>query len=364
MLKYLFAFVILMHGLIHFMGFAKAYGYGTMKQLTLPITKPVGSLWMLTALVFIAATILLLLIKESWIYVAFFAAVLSQILIFTVWKDAKWGTVANLIILFVAFFSFTTWRFEQKFKSDVADLIKLNASADTAIIKDSDLQALPAPVQQYLRFSGVVGKPFPTNMYVKFHGEMRSKTKDWFSFTSEQYNFFDDPTRLFFMKAKMFGITVPGYHRYAHQKAMMNIKLFGLFDAVKLQNEELAKGETVTMLNDMCLMAPASLLNKKLEWEAIDSFRAKVTFTNSTIKVSAVLYFNQNGELIDFISNDRYETHSGQWLPFSTPVSEYQTIHGMNLMAYGEAIWHYKDSTFVYGKFNTKEIQYNVSKLK
>lgn len=363
MLKYLFAFIILMHGLIHFMGFAKAYGYGDMKQLTLPISKPAGSLWMLTAFLFTAAAVLFLLKKESWMWIAFPAILLSQLLISMVWKDAKWGTIANVILLVVAILSFTTWRFEQQFKGDVKRLLQKKSSA-SALVTEADLQHLPQPVQRYLRYSGVVGKPVLYNMFVKFNGEMRSRGKDYFPFTSEQYNFFNEPTRLFFMKGKMFGITVPGYHRYENQKALMNIKLFGLIDIVNIQSAELTKGETVTVLNDMCLMAPASLLCKQVEWEAIDSLKSKVIFTNGAIKVSAVLYFNEKGQLLDFISNDRYETNINQWLPFSTPVSEYKSMNGMNLIAYGEAVWHYTDSAFVYGKFRTDKIEYNVKEFK
>lgn len=362
MLKYFFAFIILMHGLIHFMGFAKANGYGDMKQLTLPISKPFGSLWMLTAFLFIAATILFLLKKEYWFYLAVPAAILSQILIIMVWKDAKWGTIANLIIFVVAVLAFTTVKFEKVFRADVQrHLQKSNA---TSILTETDVQYLPAPVQRYLRHSNVIGKPRPGNMHVVFEGEMRSKGKDWFRFTSEQYNFFEEPTRLFFMKATMFGVTVPGYHRYQQQKALMNIKLFGLIDIVKIGDKDLAKGETVTVFNDMCLMAPASLVDKQITWEPIDDTKAKATFTNGDIKVSAVLYFNQQGQLIDFISNDRFETNTRQWLPFSTPVSEYKTISNMNLISYGEAIWHYPDTAFTYGKFRTKKIDYNISSIK
>ena len=360
MLKYLFLFIMLVHGLIHFMGFAKAYGYGEMKQLTQPISKPTGSIWMIAAFLFITAAILFLLKKESWMFIALPAVVISQVLIIMVWKDAKWGTVANFLLLIVALLSFTTWCFEQQFKVDVKRLLQQTPS-DVKLITESDLQHLPQPVQQYLRYSGVVGTPYLHNMYVKFNGEMRSRGKDWFSFTSEQYNFFDKPSRLFFMKGKMFGLTVPGYHRYENQKALMHIKLFGLIDVVNIEGPELTKGETVTVLNDMCLMAPASLLSKQIAWEAIDSLKSKIIFTNGAMKVSAVLYFNEKGQLIDFISNDRYETNTNQWLPFSTPVSDYQPINGMNLIAYGEAVWHYRDTSFTYGKFSVKMIKYNVS---
>ena len=64
MLKYLLAFIILTHGLIHFMGFAKAFNYGNITQLTKEISKPSGMLWLVTAFLFIATTILFLLKPE------------------------------------------------------------------------------------------------------------------------------------------------------------------------------------------------------------------------------------------------------------------------------------------------------------
>ena len=101
---------------------------------------------------------------------------------------------------------------------------------------------------------------------------MREKGKDWFKATSVQYNFFDEPTRLFFMKGKMFGMTVPGYHRYVEANATMDIRLFGLFPIVKQSGDIMNKAETVTLFNDMCLMVPATLIDKRIQWEPIDSF--------------------------------------------------------------------------------------------
>lgn len=84
MLKYLFALIMFIHGLIHFMGFAKAYSYGNITQLTQDISKPNGLLWFMVAILFVVATVLLLLKKESWPYIVIIAAVISQILIITV----------------------------------------------------------------------------------------------------------------------------------------------------------------------------------------------------------------------------------------------------------------------------------------
>ena len=189
---------------------------------------------------------------------------------------------------------------------------------------------------------------------------MREKGKDFFPFTCEQYNFFDEPTRLFFMKAKIKGFTVPGYHKYSNATAMMDIRLFGFLSVVKIDGKDMDKAETVTLFNDMCLMAPATLIDKHIIWEAIDSNSAKATFTNHNISIKAILYFNEKGQLIDFISNDRNINH----YPFSTPVNDYKNLNGINIMTYGETIWHYPDGKFTYGKFNLKEVEYNVSELK
>ena len=49
---------------------------------------------------------------------------------------------------------------------------------------------------------------------------------------------------------------------------------------------------------------------------------------------------------------------------FSTPAKEYMKINDMNVLKYGEAVWHYPEGEFVYGKFNLKSIEYNVPEFK
>jgi hypothetical protein len=363
MLKFILGSIILIHGLIHFMGFAKAFGYGNMKQLTIPISKPAGTMWMLTAFLFIIAAVLFLLKKENWWMMATVAVVLSQIVIILSWKDAKFGTIANIIILIAAIAAWGSSRFENSFRKDVQENFLHNNAMPTELLTEADLQHLPEPVQRYLKYAGVVGKPKVKNVRIVFEGQMREKGKDWFHFTTVQYNFFEEPTRLFFMKAKMFGTTVPGYHHYIKANAVMDIRLFGLFPIVQKSGDVMNKAETVTLFNDMCLMAPATLIDKRIAWQPIDSLSAKAVFTNGSISISAVLYLNEQGQLVDFISNDRSAVTDMKQYPFSTPCSNYKKYNGYNVMSEGDAVWHYPDGKFTYGKFILKEIEYNVAWL-
>lgn len=362
-MKYLLLILLLIHGLIHIMGFVKAFRYAEIPQLTQEISKGMGWLWFLTTLIFFTVIFQFLLKQPYWWITALAGVFLSQYLIWSVWEDAKFGTVANIIILLVSLLSYTTQRFEKTFVADVTTHLQQNKLNNDEILQDSDIVHLPYPVQRYLRYSNVIGKPKVNNFYIAFEGQMREKGKDFFPFHSVQYNFMHEPTRLFFMKAKMFGITVPGYHKYEHGKAVMDIRLFGIFPVVHEEGPVMDKTETVTLFNDMCLMAPGSLIDKKIQWETLDSTRVKAVFTNHSHSISAELIFNQDGSLANFNSNDRTAISENKILPFLTPVHSYKEMEQRRVMSTGDAVWKYDDGEFIYGKFNLRDIRYNLASI-
>ena len=359
MWRSIFASFVFLHGVIHFIGVAKVLGINNHTPITQAIAKPAASIWFLTALLFLAAAILFLLKKDIWLLLSVAAIVLSQFLILSVWKDAKLGTIPNVLILLVVILSFGSWQFEKRYRNEVQIGLQCIKQVKPSLLTEADLLPLPLPVQRYLKYAGVVNKPNVLNVKIEFVGQMRQKGKEWFPFTSEQYNFFNVPTRLFFMKAKMFGITVPGFHSYKNGKASMQIKPFGLLPMVSEKDGILNKAETVTVFNDMCLLAPATLIDKRIAWTAIDDQNARAVFTINDISITATLCFNDIGQLINFVSDDRYEIGDKKRYRFSTPVSNYQNFNGYNLPAYGEALWHYPEGAFTYGRFNIKAIKYN-----
>jgi hypothetical protein len=66
MIRYLIILLMTIHGLTHFMGFAKAFHFAELDSLTVSISKPFGILWILTALLFLTSAIMLLLKKRYW----------------------------------------------------------------------------------------------------------------------------------------------------------------------------------------------------------------------------------------------------------------------------------------------------------
>ena len=268
--------------------------------------------------------------------------------------------IVFFLLILISILLYSSWAFQKEYRGDVKRGLARSMDLTTDLLTEQDLEHLPPSVQKYLQRSGAVGQPKVKNFKVLFEGDMRSKDQDWFHFTSEQHNFLDAPERLFFMKAKVKGLPTSGYHAYKDGDAKMTIKLLSALPVVKLRGENMLKAETVTVFNDMCLLAPATLIDKRIRWEDIDELSAKAIFTANDISISATLFFNETGELLNFISDDRYEVNEKKWLRFSTPVSEYKNINGYHLISYGEAVWHYPEGTFVYGKFRVKDILYNV----
>ncbi|MBK7373942.1 MAG: DUF6544 family protein [Saprospiraceae bacterium] len=362
-MKYVFAFIVLVHGLIHLMGFSKAFGVGQITSLTRDISKQTGAIWLLAALLFLIAGTGYLFKKEWWPVIAAFGVVVSQILIILSWQDAKFGTIANVIILMMAMTSRASQLFEARFREDVRTNLIQTHNDIPDLLTEQDLASLPAPVQKYIRYTGAIGKDKVKNVRIAFEGEMRSKKMNWFKFNTVQYNFMKEPTRLFYMKAKIVGMYVPGYHKYLNGAASMQVKLGGLWNVVNKNGTEMDQAETVTVLNDLCLMAPAALIDDRIRWVEIDDLTTKVVFTNRGHQISAILYFNETGQLINFVSDDRYDISDTKRYRFSTPVMDYKSIDGRNVVAYGQAVWHYPEGEFVYGKFYLKNIEYNVREL-
>lgn len=366
MLKYTFIFITLFHGFIHFMVFSKAFDYGTWPLLIRDISKPLGIFWFVAGFLFILAVSLYILKKDSWVYVALAALILSQILIINNWQEARYGTIANVIILLVSILGMYQIKFKKIYNEEVKIGMAQSQILQTSKLTESEIAFLPHVVKKYLRYTGSVGKPKVNNFKAVFSGKIRKNAKSkWMKLNTEQQNFMATPTRLFYLDAIMNFMPVAGFHCFKNGVAFMDIRLFSIFKVEYQSGYEMNISETVTFFNDMCVLAPATLIDPRIQWLEVERNKIKASFTNNGIVVSALLYFNEKGELINFISEDRYsigENNSITKHTWSTPLREYKSIHGYKLASYAETIYTYPDGDFTYATFTLKNIVYNLSK--
>jgi hypothetical protein len=367
-MKYIFSAIVFLHATIHLTGFLKAFRLARIEQLTSDISELSGIFWLLASVLFLVSGIAYIAKADFWYIPAFIAVLISSILIISVWHDAKFGILANLIILVIVIISFGTSAFHNKYKSDVKAGLSTTTDLPVSVLTEADIEYLPEPVKKYIRSSGAIGKPKVYNFRIEFKGQIRqNEQSEWMPFTTVQYNFMETTSRYFFMKAVMKKLPVAGYHRFSNGKAYMDIRLFSLFRVQYLSGPEADISETVTFFNDMCCMAPATLTDKRIKWLETCDDKVRAEFTSNNITISAWLYFNDKGELINFISDDRYaavDNNTVLRLRWSTPLKDVGDIDGFKLAKSAETIYSYPEGDFCYGTFSLIHVEYNCEAIK
>jgi hypothetical protein len=162
------------------------------------------------------------------------------------------------------------------------------------------------------------------------------------------------------MRASRLGLPFVAYHRYVGDTATFKVRAAGLVTVVDAHGPEMNQSETVTMLNDMFFLAPGALLDADIRWEARPDGGVKATFANAGQTVSALVSFDANGDLRDFVSNDRYQSDGKVYklLPWSTPVEDFRDFGGIRLAGKGEARWRDPSGEWAYAEFFIERISY------
>ncbi len=193
-----------------------------------------------------------------------------------------------------------------------------------------------------MHFTKSVGKPKIVNFSAVFKGGMRANQGDpYMPVRTVQYNFIEEPSRFFWFSANKAGLPLTGMHIYQSAGAIFNVLLLNWIPIVKAKGDQLKQAETVTILNDLCFIAPGALIDPRIRWETISDTVARTWFTNPPFTISADMYFTPGGQLLNFISTDRFETDGKQYknYPWSTPVSGYREFNGYVLPAKA-SLWY------------------------
>jgi hypothetical protein len=368
--------VVVLHGLLHLLGAATGLGWSTVSSLSQPVGGVAGGIWLVVALLLVLAGLLLALAARWWWVVSSVAAVASQAVIATSWPDARVGTVVNVALLGAAVYGWASQgprSLGREYHRRVSAALSAPPPAPPAgarpVVTEHDLLTPPASVAAYLRGAGALGRPRVTSLHAHLRGRIRaSATSTWMPFTGEQVNTYGpESCRLFWMNANLHGIPVDVLHVLVGGAATMRVRVASLFPMVDAAGPEMDRAETVTFFNDLCVLAPAALVDADVTWTVLGPRRVHADFTRGLQTIGADLIFNEHDELVDFVSDDRLAgSNDGRTFTprrWSTPLTDYRTIGGSRLATHGDARWGGPDpqSSFSYLELTIDDIAYNVA---
>jgi hypothetical protein len=358
-----FLVIVFIHGLIHLLGFVKAFGFKEIKELTLPISKPIGLWWLAAAILVVLYGILYISNnKYSW-FIGFAAVIVSQILIFLFWKDAKFGTLPNIAMLIVALMAFGQYNFQQLVQLETAGILNQNKVVGDRIISENDLQQLPQPVQKWLRHSRVIGKPYIHVGKVTQQAEMKLKPdqEKWFTAIAIQYSTIEVPAFIWTVDVAMNSLlNFKGRDKFEAGKGEMLIKLNALFNIVNEKGEKLDEGSAQRYLGEM-VWFPSLALSPFITWQEINETTATATLNYKDTKATGTFYFNSEGDFVKFsamrFKGNEPEAKRYEWVLL---VEDYKTFEGIKIPARMTATWKLENEDWTWLKLEILDVKYNM----
>jgi hypothetical protein len=318
--------------------------------------------WLITCMLFIATAVIIYFDKEIWWVPALTAILVSQILIILYWKDARWGTIVNAILVIAALIGFANWSFNNKVQSEVKQIFASLPKAQNTVITMDMLRDLPPPVKLWLTNSGIIGKQRIQTVRLKQRGWMRTKPEqaNWVEAEAEQYITIDQPAFVWKVKMNMMPLLpVTGRDKFVNGKAQMNIKLFSIINMVKAADAKIDQGALQRFLAEIGWY-PSAALSSYIQWEPVDSTTAKATMTYNGVAGSVLFYFNGKGDMVG-CSAKRYmgggeDAVLEKWSVLS---KEHASMNGIKMPVKSEATWKLHQGDFTWYKLEITEIEYN-----
>lgn len=361
-MKIIFLIIVFFHGLIHLPGFIKGFELKEVRGLILPVSKSMGLFWMAATVLFILyGTLFSANSKYAW-FVGFMAVAISQTLIIIYWKDAKFGTIANFLILIVVFTSFGYNNFQRQIQNEKNQLLNQNEVVENKIIDENDIQNLPKPVKNWLRSSGMPGQPFIHIGKVTQKAEMKMKPEqdNWMNATAIQYTTIDNPAFIWSVDVKMNGIiNFQGRDKFDAGKGEMLIKMNSLINVVNEKGEKLDEGALQRYLGEM-VWFPSLALSPYITWEQINDNTAKATMTYKGTTGNGTFHFNENGDVTMF-SALRYKDNvpEARRIDWIMNITDYKTFEKIKVPSKMTSTWKLDNGDWTWLKLEVTDLKYN-----
>jgi len=237
-----------------------------------------------------------------------------------------------------------------------------NVKTTARIVTADMLALLPGPVQRYLNYTGVVGQPWIDTVRLRYTGRFRLGTdRPWMPIVANQVYTTNPPGFHWKARFKIAGLPLlRGDDTYQAGHGHMFGKLAGLYTVFDARGDELDQGTMMRYLNEM-MWFPVAFLSDYITWQAVDDHAVDVTFTDGGKSVSARLFIDDLGRLMNFVAQ-RYRENKGRYTfdTWATPVVEYGRFAGLNLPARGAGVWYLPSGDLGYIDTHLVEVVYNV----
>ena len=231
------------------------------------------------------------------------------------------------------------------------------------LVSKSMLSDLPAPVQRYMSFTDVLGKPWINSVVLNQVGKFRQGLdRPWMPMTAKQIYTISPPSFVWDARFKIVGLPLlRARDEYRFGRGRMHGKLAGLITVFDVQGEKLDQGAMIRYLSEM-IWFPIAFLGANITWQAVDSHSTDVQLIDAGKTVSGRMFFDDEGRPTNFTAM-RYREIDGDFSldAWSTPITGYGERAGLKLPTQGQAVWNLQSGDLMYVDLEIEEVEYNTA---
>jgi len=242
-----------------------------------------------------------------------------------------------------------------QFSKEVKELFTQSEKISDKTFNYEMLLELPEPVKRYFTHVLKNGQPFISYARLTHNGQFKTnQNKEWVKIEGEQYFTTEKPGFIWKGKTSMF----TARDMYIADKGRLIVSLFSVYNIIDGKGEKFNQGELLRWLGESVWFPTNLLPNENLQWTAIDSTTAKLTFTYNNLTVFYIVTFNELGEITQletkrYMGEENLETWIGK-------LSKYKEVNGIIIPTAIEGSWKLEEGDYSYAKFKVKKIDYNI----
>lgn len=243
-------------------------------------------------------------------------------------------------------------------------LINQKETSEELFFTEDLVSSLPEPLKKYLDICGYMNSPVPINADIHWEDSYfkMSPEKEWGQINTLQHNSVKPLARVAYMKFSSMPISARDIYNAGYGE--MKVKLFNIFNLAFENSKETAQSALITSFAEF-LIIPGYFVLDSVTWETVNDTTVRATLTDSDIEVSGLFFFDNNGYLSSFETDDRYYSlgkNNYKKIKYSGVVDSYKEQGDLKIAENVKAIWHLPEGDYEYFKGTIEKIDYNIGK--
>lgn len=349
-----------MHGLIHQIGFFAAFSKKVQSRLGFRFSKPIGGLWLTTSILFLIATIAILTQSNISNYFVLFVILLSQGLIFFAWRQTRFGTLINMLILLLILPNI----FYQYSSTQIQEEVKSLLTTPKPIVASGDSTHLPLPIQKFIKRSlGKESTPSPL-IYLRQKLQMKLDTAQTEWYTAQAQQFFNTETASFHWSVNMHmlpGVSVMGTDVLHTSNAQLKMKLFGLIPVANVKNNRKVNIAAQQRYLAEMIWFPHAFKQTSLNWVQPSKNEIKASFKSDSL-INGTFYFNNDGTFKAFKTMRYKDANKDAILyPWIIECIETGSVNHIQIPKKLQVSWVLNGKKWTWLKVEVTHIKYNAT---